>query len=303
MKFNINKLLLSVSIGATLYLATPVYAQEVMQIEPLFEYPTAPESLTSLVDKSNYLLEHFWDSMDFKATTAVDQNALNDAMKVYSVPLRWADLANAEASIDKLIEKISKNPTLLTQFTKASEEVLYGPRAEFWVDAVYTKFLEAFLKNKKIPAARKVKYEKQLRTLQNSMTGKPAPSFDFTGKNGKKEKYMAMSTPTIIIFGNPEDTDWRMTRLKMETNVPLRQAVDQGKLNILYIIPFKMENWEKEIANYPSTWTVGEAPEVSDIVDLRAEPSVYLIGGDTNIILKNVTVPTAVNEALKRVSQ
>lgn len=303
MKPRFSKFLLSLSLGTLISLSQVSYAQEYIQIEPLFEYPTAPESLSSLVDKSNYLIEHFWDSMDFKKTTPVDQNALNDAMKVYSVPLRWADLSTAEAGVDRLIEKLSKNPTLLTQFTKAAEEILYGPRAEFWVDAVYVKFLDAYTKNKKIPAARKTKYEKQLQTLRNSTVGNQAPSFEFNGKNGKNEKYMPMSTPTIIVFGNPVDTDWRMTRLKMETNVPLRQAVDQGKLNILFIVPFKADNWEKETSNYPSTWTIGEAPNVSDIIDIRANPSVYLIGGDGNIVLKNVTVPMAVNEALNRISQ
>lgn len=303
MKTHLNKYILSLSLSLAIGVGQNLWAQDVIQIEPLFEYPTAPESLTSLADKSNYLLEHFWDSMDFKSTSAVDQNALNDAMKVYSVPIRWADLRIAEASVDKLIEKISKNPTLLTQFTKAAEEVLYGPRAEFWVDAVYIKFLDAFTKNKKIQASRKNKYEKQLKSLRNSAVGSEAPSFDFTGKNGKVEKYTPMSTPTIMIFGNPEDTDWRMTRLKMETTVPLRQAVEQGKLNILYIIPFKLDNWEDITSNYSNTWTVGEAPEISVILDLRADPSVYLIGGDGKIILKNATIPMAVNEALNRISQ
>lgn len=303
MNKSINKIILSISLGCALFSAQPILAQEIIQIEPLFEYPMAPEELTTLTDKSNYLIEHFWDSMDFKSTTAVDQNALNDAMKVYSVPMRWADLPKAVNAIDKLIERISKNPTLLTQFTKAAEEVIYGPRAEYWIDAVYIKFLNAFVKNKKIPAARKVKYEKQLQTLQNTLAGQKAPTFDFTGKNGKSQKYMPMSTPTIIIFGDPSLTDWRLTRLKMETNIPLRQAVEQGKLNILFIIPFQMDNWENEVTNYPATWAVGIAPSIADIIDLRANPSAYYIGGDGNIILKNANVESAVIEALGNLQQ
>ncbi len=297
----LRKYILALSLGAAIFAAQPSYSQDVIQIEPLFEYPMAPESLTTLVDKSNYLIEHFWDPMDFKSTTAVDQNALNDAMKVYSVPIRWAELPKANEAIDKLIVKLSKNPTLLTQFTKAAEEVIYGPRAEYWVDGVYVKFLDAFLKNKKIPDARKGKYQKQFTTISNTLVGEKAPEFNFTGKNGKSEKYMPMSTPTIIIFGNPTQPDWRMARLRMETSVPLRQAVEQGKLNILYIIPYQMDNWEKETDNYPIQWIVGNAPEVGDIVDLRADPSVYYIGGDGNIVLKNAPLESALNEALNNI--
>lgn len=299
----LRKYILAFSLGAAIFAGQPAFSQDIIQIEPLFEYPVAPETLTTLVDKSNYLIECFWDPMDLKSTTAVDQNALNDAMKVYSVPMRWADLPKAEAAIDKLIAKLSKNPTLLTQFTKAAEEVIYGPRAEYWVDAVYVKFLDAFLKNKKIPAARKTKYEKQFASISNTLIGQKAPTFDFTGRKGKAEKYMPMSTPTIIIFGNPTQPDWRMARLRMETSVPLRQAVEQGKLNILYIIPFQMENWEKETDNYPTQWIVGTAPTIGDIIDLRADPSVYYIGSDGNIVLKNAPLESAVNEALKNIYQ
>lgn len=132
-----------------------VYSQEPIQIDPLFEYPSAPEELSSLQDKSNYLVEHFWDSMDFKSSATVDQNALNDAFKVYSVPMRWAEKTRSLASADKLIEKISKNPTLLIQFTKAAETNLYSNRADVWIDEVYVKFLNALVKNKKIPESRK----------------------------------------------------------------------------------------------------------------------------------------------------
>lgn len=93
--------------------------------------------------------------MDFKSKSTVDQNALNDAFKVFSVPLRWANRDKAIAATNKLLQTISKNPTLLLQFTKAAEETIYGPRAEVWVDEVYLKFLNTLVSNKKIPAQRK----------------------------------------------------------------------------------------------------------------------------------------------------
>lgn len=298
MMISLKKYFLKLSVSSFLLVAPTSYAQDVIQIEPLFEYPSAPETLSSLTDKSNYLVEHFWDSMDFKSQTTVDQNALIDAMKVYSVPMRWADLSKAEVATDKLIEKISKNPTLLTQFTKAAEEVLYGPRAEYWIDVVYMKFLDAFLKNKKIPEGRKIKYQKQLSTLHNTLVGQVAPTFEFTGKNNKTERYMPMSTPTIVIFGDPTLPEWRIVRLKMETSVPLRQAVEQGKLNIVYIVPFQMDNWENEVSNYPANWTVGNAPKIDETLDLRVNPSVYYIGGDGKIVMKNAPIENAINDAL-----
>ncbi|MDE5869058.1 MAG: DUF5106 domain-containing protein, partial [Muribaculaceae bacterium] len=98
----------------------------VIYIEPLFTYPVAPEDIVSLGDKSNWLMQHFWDSFDFKSKKAVDQNALNDAFSVYSHPMIWADKDVVLKSTDNLINNISKNPVLMLQFTKAAEENLYG---------------------------------------------------------------------------------------------------------------------------------------------------------------------------------
>ena len=101
----------------------PLYSQDnqnIIEIDPLFEYPMAPEELEGITAKSNYLIDHFWDPMDFKTKAAVDQNALNDAMNVYTAPLRWADKAKADAAVDGLIDKWSKNPKVLVQFSKAA---------------------------------------------------------------------------------------------------------------------------------------------------------------------------------------
>lgn len=272
--------------------------QEIIEIDPLFEYPTAPEELESLDAKSDYLVEHFWDPMDFKSKSTVDQNALNDAFKVFSTPLRWATKDKALAATDKLIQNISKNPTLLLQFTKAAEETIYGPRAEVWVDEVYIKFLNAIVKNKKISEGRRQKYEKQLKVLNNSLVGNLAPEFNFENLNGDRATYFPMATPTIIIFGDPTDTDWRLGRLKLESNVTLSDALNKGKVNILFMLPNQIEGWKKDVTGYSAKWTVGCGDKLNDIYDLRTEPSIYLIGSDGKILMKNTTLQSAVNRVL-----
>lgn len=279
-----------------LSLFSPQYliGREIIEIDPLFEYPTAPEELELLTDKSNYLVKHFWEGFDFKNKQAVDQNALNDAFLVFSTPLRWADLQVANQSVDRLIDKISGNPTLLLQFTKAAEEVLYGPRAEIWVDEVYLKFVDACIRNKKISDSRKEKFNKISRKLHNTARGEQAPTFSFENKKGETAQYFPMSTPTLIIFGNPVDTDWRLARLRMETNSALSQALEKGKLNILFIIPTEMENWKESVSNYSDKWVVGQGVDILDTIDIRVIPSIYVIGSDGKILMKNVALDSAI---------
>ena len=277
-------------------------AQTILEIEPLFEYPIAPEELPTLTEKSNYLVEHFWDNFDFKNNSSVDQLALNDAFKVFLTPLRWSDYDKSNSAINKLIDKISGNPTLLFQFTKAAEENLYGPRAEVWSDDIYIKFINATLKNKKIPEKRKINFRKQADIIQNTKIGATAPTFSFTNKNLEKSTYFPMSTPTLLIFGNPEDTDWRIARLKTETNSILNDALDKGKLNILFIIPIEIEDWREKVSGYSSKWVIGKGENISDIYDLRAFPAIYVIGNDGKIIMKNISLDTAIQTALENIN-
>lgn len=278
-------------------------AEEVIQIDPLFEYPVAPESLTSLEEKCNYLVANFWNNYNFKNKKVVDQYALNDAFQVYVTPFQFADKKIVDQSVEKLLKEISSNPLLMLQFCKAAEENLYGPRAQFWSDEVYLKFLEAVVKNKKIDNKRKNKYITQTNILKASAIGQPAPNFWFQDKERASKRYFPMSTPTILIFGNPDDTDWRLQRLKMESNFQLSEAVEKGKINIIYIVPEEIDNWSALVSNYNKNWTVGQSSEVSKSYDLRLQPSVFFVGADGNISSKNISIAQAIDEALASIKQ
>lgn len=265
-------------------------AQEIIEVSPLFEYPVAPEDLVSLEEKCDYIIKNFWNSFDFKRKEPVDQYALTAAFQVYTSAMRYASFKEAEQSVNKLIEKISGNQVLLIQFCKAAEENLYGPRADFWSDELYLKFLDAIIKNKKITENRKIKYEKQAKALKESLVGATAPSFDFNTINGDVKNYFPMSTPTLLIFGNPEDTDWRLARLKMDSNLQLSDALDKGKVNILYMIPFENDNWKNLVSNYNKQWTVGQSLDIEKHYDLRLDPAIYVVGSDGKILYKNLPV-------------
>ena len=284
----------------------PVYSQtteeNVIYIDPLFEYPVAPEEIISLQDKSEWLMEHFWDSFDFKRKEAVDQNALNDAFNVYSHPMRWASRDAVLKSTDRIIASLVKNPVLLLQFTKAAEENLYGPRAETYIDEVYLRYLDALVGSKKITPARKARYIRQNKILKNSLVGTIPPTFVFDTPNGVKERFRP-GLLTVIEFGDPDCTDCRHAKLKMDTDLKFSSAVEKGLVNVLFIIPDPEDNWQDSLAEYPKLWHTGASDEVSDLYDLRSTPYFYVIGTDGKIIDKTESVDKAMTTALDAIKQ
>lgn len=272
-------------------------------IEPLFEYPTAPETLEGLQEKSDWLMDHFWDKMDFKNKTTVDQNALNDAFATYVTPMRFADVKKAEESVKKLISSISKNAALSYQFAKAAEEALYGPRAELWNDDIFLMFIDNVLKNKSIKAERKVRYQRLSEILKNSKRGSVPPEFDYVSLDGKTSHYHPNGVITVIEFGTPDCLECRLIKLRMESDVTFSSLVEKGKINVLFINPMPEEKWQEKMSEFPSSWYVGASDKVVDLFDMRITPSLYVIDREGKIAAKNITVESAMQIATAAAQQ
>lgn len=273
----------------------------VMYLDPLFEYPTAPEELSEFREKCNWLANNFWNPLDTKKKDAVDQNKLNDAFKVYATTIQYADKDVVTAAVDKLMKSLQKNPMLTFQMIKAAEETIYGPRAEFWIDELYARMLAAAMSNKKFPPSKRIRYEQQLKQLENSLIGKTPATFNFVRPNGDAAQYFPMSTPTIIIFGDPDCDDCRLGKLRMQSNISFSKAVNDGKINVLFIIPDAETGWEKTVSDFPTQWSVGASDTVAEIYDIRDIPEIYVVDSEGKIINKHIGVVDAMSIAMSKI--
>ncbi|MBD5200482.1 MAG: DUF5106 domain-containing protein [Bacteroidales bacterium] len=277
-------------------------AQERIVIAPLFEYPTAPEEMASLEDRSNFLMENFWSPLDVKATT-ISQHALDDAFSVYVSAMQFADRDVVFKSIENLLKRLKKNPALLTQMTKAAEDNLYGSRADILSDEVYIPFLKAAVSNKKIPALRKARWKSQLAQLERSAAGSTLPSFKIEERKGGNGFFIPRHKMTIIEFGDPSCEDCRFSRLTLETNVPLRTLVDSEKVGIAFIVVSPEEGWKDEVADYPSRWLVASSEGIDDLLDVRNSPTFYVLDSEGKIVAKNVSAERAAAIAIEGVKE
>lgn len=284
----------------------PVFAQDNTQtvtepegplvLPPLFEYPVAPEEMP-WTERSNWLVEHFWDNFDFKQKS-VGQSQLLHAFRTYIVPMHLADKDVAVKSVDALIKKIQKNPGMLLQFTQAAERTLYEPStSELLIDEIYVKFLKAIVSNKKIPELRRARYASQLKSLENCLAGATMPSFGYADPEGKKASYQNTGVPTIIEFGDYDCSDCRITRLRLETDSDLQNLVTEGKARILFISPDmdpeSVDEWRQAVSNYPKTWTVGFGESLEDELDLRVVPCLYVVDKTGKIVMKGASADDA----------
>ena len=266
-------------------------------IEPLFDYPLPPDTMSNLTARADYLVDNFWTPMDFKNKSTVDQNALNDAFTAYTTAMRFANEAKTAASVNSLISKIEKNPALTLQFAKAAEESLYGDRATVWNDRIYLMFIDNVLRNKQIKKERKLRYQQLHTILSNTLQGTVPPQFDYKTTDGRTAHYSPNGVITVIEFGDPDCYDCRMAKLRMDTDVTFSTLVDKGKVNVLFINVNPEEDWQDKLKDYPANWHVGACEDIDEIYDIRQSPTIYVIDREGKVAAKHVSVEAAVQIA------
>lgn len=285
----------------SVFAQTPIDASEssLIVVAPLFEYPVAPEELENLQERTDWLMDNFWLPMDFKNTSSVDQNALNDAFNVYSTAAIHASEKKVLDSVNALIKSLKNNPVLLLQFAKGAEESFYGPRAAAWSDALFLPFVDAVLSDKSIPEARKLRYKSIKETLKRNSLNSKFPKLRLTMRDGHHYDFVPRTEFTLVEIGNPECDDCRFAKLKLEIASDIQEMIDDKKVEILFLVADSVPEDEEKILDlfkeYPQKWLTGISYGADDILDIRLTPCFYILGKKGEILAKNLDVASAVD--------
>lgn len=269
-------------------------------VQSLFTYPEAPDYMDDLGARADYLMDNFWNNMNFKQKV-VNQNALQHAFEVYAAPMRWAQKAKVQNSIKNLLKKVEKNPSLATQLMKAAEETFHSPRSLVYIDEVYEQFLTGYVNNKKVKGDRKKKYEAQLAAMTATTPGQPMPDIAMTDTAGNVASPRLGSEYSIMVFGDSRDAFLRQMLLKLNTNMALERLCTGGNLGITFVnTAARTSESDAVLDALPAFVAGGYAPEAAGKVDLRISPSVYLIDNEGKIIDRNIDMERAFNEIAQR---
>lgn len=259
--------------------------------DKFFEYPQAPESLTTLSQRANFVVEHFWDRCNLKSAFS-SRDKMAKAFRDYVTYMQFATKDTTITSINKLIKEVQKKPKNMLTLAQIAEETLYGDSALFWSDELYLQFTNAVIKTKKISKADKARYEHHTKILTNSLTNSTLQNFEYEIPNGEKQQFDSIKAPAIILFFNDIDcTDCQLAKVRLATDINLNKLIDLGVIKIVSIYPGEAnEEWKMEASNYPKNWIVGACNDIYDMFDMRVIPTIYQLDENHKIIAKNLNV-------------
>lgn len=281
-----KKIILSLITAMTISLA-----MNAQQIETPFAYPQAPDTLSTLEDRTSYVIMKFWDNCDFKKVMP-DTAKFNRAFRDYISFVPYAYTDSIRKSANALLNRFKDNPKAILQIAEQADRNLFGPEAPFWSDEVFIMFARSVLANKKISNADKAPYMEKVKMLNSSQVGANVNQLSYTTRHGATHDLYNQNGEFIaMIFVDESCADCSIIMLRLETDVAVTNLVKSGKLKIVVInVGEATPKWKEEVADYPYEWEVGSAPDAAKYIDLRNMPNIYLLDNEHKVVLRNMSV-------------
>lgn len=257
----------------------------------LFEYPTPPDELEKLDERTSYLVEHFWDRCNL-GSAILNRDAFKGAFLDYASFMPYATREASLGSIDNLIKKFQKDPKNLLTLCEIAEEAFYNGDADFTSDELYLPFAQAAAQNKKITSANRARFSHQARILGQSQVGMTIPEIEFTKPDGTKGRISEVTGSYVLVFFNdPDCDDCALARVRLSADNNINDLIDSGLVKIVSIYPGEPdEQWRQNAASYNPRWIVGAAPDVDENFDLRNPPVMYYLNKQHTILSKTLVV-------------
>ena len=259
--------------------------------QPPFKYPEIPDSLTTLQDRTTYIMTRFWDNADMKSLMA-DTAKFNRAFADYASFIPYANVDSVKSSINALTARFKDDPKNLLKLAKAAEKEMFGPDAEFWADEQYMLFTRPVFVNKKISSKDKQYFLDQVKMLNSSQLDATVATIDYTTRHGAKHVLQEQKSDYFLLyFRNGDCQDCNMTQLRMETDVAINNLQKAGKFKIIDIyVGTPDDSWKSSVESLPYEWEAGYSTTVQNLIDVRELPRMYLLDKNYKIIARNLGV-------------
>ena len=281
---------LFISVSVNQVSAQGVGSEVDVVLQRLFEYPEVPDTIVSLENRTNYLVQHFWENFDFSAPIR-DERVFEATFRDYVTFFKYAHKTIVVSNIKELMRKAESNKANFLLIAEVAERALYSPGAEYWSDEVYVPFLECVIENNMLKKEEKARYKYQLELLQNSLMGQKAMNFEMKLVDGSKLKLWDIDAKMIFLFFNDDECgDCSIARLRLSTDVNLNKMIDSGEVVFVCVYMEKYsDEWAQKARTDSDKWIIGANNEVADKYDLRIQPSVYILDANKVILDKNIS--------------
>jgi thiol-disulfide isomerase/thioredoxin len=259
----------------------------------LFTPPKIPSLFATEKEQREYYVSHYWDGLDFKDTSAIQSNAFEKIFLDFIYILPDLPLATAEGAIKEMMSSAECSVPTFLKFFQLAEKYLYEPNSPYRCEEFYIPVLEAVVSSKVLDSSFKLRPQHQLEMAMKNRPGSVAADFQFYLKDGRELALSQVKGRFIVLFfNNPECNDCQRVKEFIQGS----SILNGTGVRVLSIYPDRdVESWFK--MKYPDNWINGYNGELSSsqIYDLKAIPTLYLLDDERHILLKDAPIEVIEN--------
>ena len=255
--------------------------------------------------KDSILIERFWDTYDFTDTIRLSSSATTEKMLVdYLSQLSELTEERACENIRRLVLKTKVNKVVNRWFLQRLEHHLYEPDSSLRNDSYYISVLEEALTSGHLDGMMRIRPLYQLKMLKKNRIGIKAADFTFILSTGEFQKLWDVSAKyTLLLFYDPDCIYCRQSMMELSESSVINSFLQHSGLSLsqLALVTIctesEMDTWKEYQQSLPSVWINGyDVRKVStekELYFLRSLPSIYLLGEDKQVLLKE---PSSIGE-------
>lgn len=252
--------------------------------------PTVPDSLTQPSDRADYIIKHFWDSLDFEKTASqFDDESLEQNFVNYINLFSHANASNLKGNIDTLMSAAENTPSLAKKLYNLADKYLATRESPFRNESYYIYFLQNEIKSQACGEAARERAKYRLQAALKNRPGSQAADFKFISRDGTSLTLSSLDceTPVLLMFYDPDCNHCSETI----------EEIKSLNLNNIKIVAIDSEDdrelWDTTKNAMPDSWTIGFALDPiqnNDIYIFEEMPTLFLLDKSKKIILKDASL-------------
>lgn len=267
------------------------------------ELPAIPTEFREPAERAGYLVNHFWDNLDFASDKRLGQQGfLEQAFANFLSVMPIADVKDQESAVANLMDKVAVDKEAYKNIAGIAEKYLYEPESPVASDSIYELFLDKMLSQKVFDDIYKVRLSAQKEAVTRNREGLIASDFNYSTPSSSKTSLYATAVPgkyLMMIFYDPDCDHCREVMRSLTANAKVMTRIGSGDIKVLAVYSGDdKELWEERIAEQPSDWIVGyEDGTMQDegIYILRQMPTIYILDQNKRVVRKEVRPDEIIN--------
>ncbi len=261
--------------------------------------PVVPSSLTQPAERAIYIIDHFWDGLDFTDTaksrdTRLIEQSFADYMSLF--PIVNDSTARLQRAVDGFVRASEADSIAAAALREIAEAYLYDIVSPMHNDDYYRLYLNSFIKSGRLDDVVRLRYEYQLEEINKNRVGEAAADFGLIAKDGSETTMSgeAASAPlTVLMFYNPFCSECHALASAMGAEAAIAEAVTDGRLRLIAVIADG--DWSDYGVAAPLDGPIHEfaakdnCVEDEQLYSIRVIPTLYVVDSEMKVVMRDAS--------------